>query len=87
MRGSEISTLDAACGADRSRCPDSARSNYDAGKTDTLVSAVLAGVGVVGVGIGVTLLLTNKPGPSTASASVAPVMLPGGGGASFSARF
>ena len=87
MRGSEISALDDACGADRQHCPDSARSHYDAGKTDTVVSALLFGAGVAAAGVGLVLLVGGSPGASKSEARITPLLGPGTGGAAFSTRF
>jgi hypothetical protein len=86
FRGQEISTLDAACGADGAHCPASVKSSYDSGKTDSALGIALFATGAAAVGGGVLWIVTRGKSEPTGAALV-PVPLPGGGGASLSAHF
>ncbi len=60
LRNGQISKLNDACGSNHNACPASSRTYYDNAKTDTLISQITLGVGVVGVGAAVVLLVTGK---------------------------
>jgi hypothetical protein len=66
------SSLDAACGSDKTSCPASSQSDISSLHTNSIVSDVGLGVGIVGVGVGVILLLLHKgtPAPSDKAAVV-----------------
>ncbi len=89
LRGHEVSTLDAACGAGGAHCPDSVHSDYTTGKAYSAVSVALFATGAAVVGTGVVWLLTHGHGSDSSGhdAQLAPVFFPGGGGASCAARF
>jgi len=61
------SSLDTACGSDKTSCPASQSSNLSSLKTDSIVSDVGLGFAIAGVGVGSVLLLLNR-GESSASA-------------------
>jgi hypothetical protein len=86
MRSNEISTLDGLCGDGRQHCPESARSDYDAGKTYATVSVGLLGAGVVLAAAGAIVLVSSK-GSGAERVSVAPAAYPGGAGGLVRATF
>ena len=61
LRSSKVSDLDAQC--PDLKCPSSAGSKVDGAKTDTTISRIALGVGVVSLGVGAYLVLTAKPKP------------------------
>jgi hypothetical protein len=79
MRQSTISDLEAACGPDKTQCPEDKRSTYDKGKTYTTVGNILLGVGVVGVATAVVILVASPSGSSDKKASNKPSVALGGG--------
>jgi hypothetical protein len=85
LRSNAISTLDDACGPGRQHCPESVRSNYNAGQTDTLVSVALGSAGVVAAGVGTALLLGGRK--RTRVTAIAPIFFSHGGGAALYKRF
>jgi hypothetical protein len=84
MRQGNIDALDEGCPT-RSNCPSSLQSEYDSGKTNSVVSGVLAGVGLAAIGVGATMLVVG--GGKSAKTQIVPVAVPGGGGAFVSGRF
>jgi hypothetical protein len=58
MRVSKVNDLDAQC--PDLKCPSSAADKVDAAKTDTTISRIALGVGVVSLGVGAYLVLTAK---------------------------
>ena len=62
LRTSKVSDLDAQC--PDLKCPSSAGSKVDSAKTDTTISRIALGVGVVSLGVGAYLVLTAKPTPA-----------------------
>jgi hypothetical protein len=62
LRTSKVSELDEQC--PDLKCPSSASSKVDSAKTDTTISRVALGVGIVSLGVGAYLVLTAKPAPA-----------------------
>lgn len=73
LRGSEISKLDAACGADGKRCPPSSADDIANGKTYTALGIGLFGLGVVAAGVGVGVLVVGGKDRAAAQVRLAPV--------------
>ena len=57
------SSLDSACGSDKKACPASSRSDINGMHTNSIISDVGLGVGIVGLGVGGALLLFGRGGP------------------------
>jgi hypothetical protein len=83
LRSKSINSLETAC-PDPTKCAASEKSNYDRGKTYTVVADVTLGIGIAGVAAGATLFLLNrkKPTPPTAgSVQLVPTWDSGAGAA------
>jgi hypothetical protein len=75
--------IDTTCNK-MSPCPASKREEViglqDSGKTLSAVSTITFALGAVGLGAGVTLVLLGGPARAPKAATIAPLVLPGGGG-------
>jgi hypothetical protein len=75
------STVDAECDREQACTPAGREAALDARSLGT-INTVSLGIGIVGIGVGAYLLL--RPAPRRV---VAPMLLPGGGGAAALVRF
>jgi hypothetical protein len=76
--------MDASAG--KTLCSRAGIDEIQAAEPLLIVNSVVWGVGIAGVGLGAVLFLTGgKSGP--AKAALAPLVVPGGGGASFTGQF
>jgi hypothetical protein len=73
LRGSEISKLDSACGADGKSCPPSSSDDIANGKTYTALGIGLFGLGVVAAGAGVGVLVVGGKDKSAAQVRLVPI--------------
>ena len=73
LRGSEISKLDSACGADGKSCPASSSDDIANGKTYTALGIGLFGLGVVAAGAGVGVLVMGGKDKSAAQVRLVPI--------------
>ena len=78
-RSSTISDLDATCGGDRSKCPQSKSDVADSGKTYTTVGNVLLGVGAAALVTAVVLLIVSPSSSETKTAALKPGSISFGG--------
>ena len=67
LRSSKVRDLDAQC--PDLKCPSSVSSKVDAAKSETTISRIALGVGVVSLGVGAYLVLTAKPTPVEGTSS------------------
>jgi tetratricopeptide (TPR) repeat protein len=73
LRARTISDLDAACGAGRAACPESARPTYDRGRLYANVGDVLLGVGTASAAFGLGWLVFGPRAPVSASVGIGSV--------------
>jgi hypothetical protein len=64
------STLDTACGTTKTACPSSSQSDIDALHTNSLISTIGFGVGIVGVALGGYLWFSAAPPKTERTAAV-----------------
>ncbi|HYQ31343.1 MAG TPA: hypothetical protein VER04_29120 [Polyangiaceae bacterium] len=72
LRHTTINDLDKQCGADRTECPESARSTIDRGELYTTLGNVTLVVGALGLGVGATLVVLGGRSSTRASVGIAP---------------
>ncbi|MEI9947464.1 MAG: hypothetical protein WDO74_00380 [Pseudomonadota bacterium] len=88
LRHTTISDLDEQCGADRTSCPESARSTIDRGKLYTTLGNVTLAVGALGLGVGATLVILGGRSSARPSVGIAPGAVgANAGGATLVGRF
>ena len=87
LRGSSISKLEAACGADGHACPATSTEDIAAGRTYTALGIGLFGLGALGVASGAGVLLLGGKAEAAPRARITPTSTGSAHGLAVSGRF
>ena len=87
LRGSSISKLEAACGADGHACPATSTEDIAAGRTYTALGIGLFGLGALGVASGAGVLLLGGKADAAPRARITPTSTGSAHGFAVSGRF